>query len=89
MSGDLSTGFYALLGAGIFAPLARAAWSKARRPRISWPKIKVQTVRQTCQGTRVTDVALSFSSWEPAESGAGNPQPKFEGTVYLVWKRKD
>jgi hypothetical protein len=48
----------------------------------------MQTVRQSCQGVSVTDVALSFSGWEPSAS-SGNPQPKFEGTLYLVWKRKD
>jgi hypothetical protein len=89
MSVDLSTGFYALLGAGIFAPLARVAWSKARRPRMSWPRFKMQTVRQTCQGIRVTDVALSFSGWTQRQADAANPQPKFEGTVYFVWKRKN
>jgi hypothetical protein len=89
MSGDPSTGFYALLGAGIFAPLARAAWSKARQSRISWPRIKVEKVRQDCQGIRVTDVALSFSGWELLRTDAGNAHPKFEGTVYFVWKRKN
>ena len=33
-------------------------------------------------------LALSFTGWEPPASN-GNPQPKFEGTLYLVWKRKD
>ena len=49
----------------------------------------MQTVRQTCQGIRVTDVALSFSGWEPPQAGAGSTQPRFEGTVYFVWKRKN
>jgi hypothetical protein len=48
----------------------------------------MQTVRQSCQGVSVTDIALSFTGWEPPASN-GNPQPKFEGTLYLVWKRKD
>jgi hypothetical protein len=51
-------------------------------------KDQVETIRQSCQGVSVTDVALSFSGWEPPAS-SGNPQPKFEGTLYLVWKRKD
>jgi hypothetical protein len=58
-------------------------------PCISWPKIRMQTVRQNCQGIRVTDVALSFSGWERPAGASGSPQPKFEGTVYFVWKRKD
>ena len=49
----------------------------------------MQTVRQTCQGIRVTDIALSISGGEPPQAGAGNTQPKFEGTLYFVWKRKN
>jgi nicotinamide mononucleotide (NMN) deamidase PncC len=49
----------------------------------------MQTVRQTCNGIRVTDIALSFSGWDRPQAGAGDTRPKFEGTVYLVWKRKD
>jgi hypothetical protein len=49
----------------------------------------MQTVHQTCQGIRVTDVALSFSGGEPPQAGAATPQPKFEGTLYFVWKRKN
>ena len=88
MSLDHSTRLSARLGSGILARLARAPRLKRRLPRIPWPKIRIQTVRQSCQGVSVTDVALSFSGWEPSAS-SGNPQPKFEGTLYLVWKRKD
>jgi hypothetical protein len=88
MSLDHSTRPSARLGAGILARLARVPRLKRRLPAISWPKIKIQTVRQSCRGVSVTDVALSFSGWEPSAS-SGNPQPKFEGTLYLVWKRKD
>jgi hypothetical protein len=49
----------------------------------------MQTVRQTCQGIRVTDIALTFSGGEPPNAGAATPQPKFEGTLYFVWKRKN
>ena len=84
----LSTRISERLGASIPAHLARAPRRRLQLPRISWPKIKIQTVRQSCQGTTVTDVALTFSSWRRAPS-AGNPQPKIEGTLYLVWKRKD
>jgi hypothetical protein len=88
MSLEYSTRLSARLGSGIFARLARAPRLKGRLPWISWPRITMQTVRQSCQGVSVTDVALSFSGWEPSAS-SGNPQPKFEGTLYLVWKRKD
>ena len=88
MSLDHSTRLSPRSGAGILARLARLPRLKRHLPRISWPKIRMQTVRQSCQGVRVTDVALSFSGWEPPAS-SGNAQPKFEGTLYLVWKRKD
>jgi hypothetical protein len=88
MSLDYSTRLSARLGSGILGRLTRVPRLKRRLPRISWPKIRMQTVRQSCQGVSVTDVALSFSGWEPRVD-SGNPQPKFEGTLYLVWKRKD
>ncbi len=88
MSLDHSTWLSARLGSGIFARLARVPRLKRYLPRISWPKIRIQTVRQACQGVSITDVALSFSGWE-APASSGNPQPKFEGALYLVWKRKD
>jgi hypothetical protein len=85
MSLDVSTRLSARLGSGILARLARVPRLKRRLPRIAWPKIRMQTIRQSCQGVSVTDVALSFSG----SAGSDNPQPKFEGTLYLVWKRKD
>ena len=85
---SLPTRLSTLLGAGVFARRARATQPKAQR-RISWPKIKLQTVSQTCQGIRVTDIALSVSGWDRPQAGTGGTQPKFEGTVYFVWKRKD
>ena len=88
MSQDYSTRLSARLGSGILARLARVPRLKRRLPRISWPKIRMQTVRQSCQGVSVTDIALSFEGWEPP-AGNSNPRPKFEGTLYLVWKRKD
>ena len=84
----LSTRISERLGAGTPAHLTRAPRRRLQLPRISWPKIKIQTVRQSCQGISVTDVALTFSGWK-RQRGAGNPQPKVEGTLYLVWKRKD
>jgi hypothetical protein len=88
MSLDYSTRLSARLGSGILARLARVYRLRRRLPRISWPKIRMQTIRQSCQGVSVTDVALSFSGWQ-SPANDGNPQPKFEGTLYLVWKRKD
>jgi hypothetical protein len=88
MSLDYSTRLSARLGSGILARLARVPRLKRRLPRISWPKIRMQTARQSCQGVSVTDIALSFEGWEPP-AGNSNPRPKFEGTLYLVWKRKD
>jgi hypothetical protein len=88
MSLDYSTRLSARLGSGILARLARVPRLKRRLPWISWPKIRMQTVRQSCQGVSVTDIALSFEGWEPP-AGNSNPRPKFEGTLYLVWKRKD
>ncbi len=88
MSLDHSTRLSARLGSGILARLAQVPRLKRRLPRISWPKIRMQTVRQTCHGVSVTDVAFSFSGWEPPTS-SGNPQPKFEGTLYFVWKCKN
>ena len=85
---SLPTRLGTLLGGGVFARRVRTARSKARW-RISWPKIKMQTVSQTCHGIRVTDIALSFSGWDRPQADTCTPQPKFEGTVYLVWKRKD
>ena len=88
MSLDHSTRLSTRSGAGILARLARLPRLKRHLPRISWPKIRMQTVRQSCQGVSVTDIALSFEGWEPP-AGNSNPRPKFEGTLYLVWKRKD
>ena len=88
MSLDHSTRLSTRFGSGILARLARVPRLKRRLPRISWPKIRMQTIRQSCQGVSVTDIALSFEGWEPP-AGNSNPRPKFEGTLYLVWKRKD
>ena len=89
MLSDFATPFYLLMGAALFALLARFTRPKGRWPRIPWPKIKLQTERQTCQGVRVTDVALSFSGWGNRAADIGIPEPRFEGTVYFVWKRKN
>jgi hypothetical protein len=88
MSLDYSTRLSARLGSGILARLARVPRLKRRLPRISWPKIRMQTVRQSCQGVSVTDIALTFEGRQPL-AGSDSPQPKFEGTLYLVWKRKN
>jgi hypothetical protein len=88
MSLDYSTRLSARLGSGILGRLTRVPRLKRRLPRISWPKIRMQTVRQSCQGVSVTDVALTFEGWQPP-ADSDNHQPKFEGALYLVWKRKD
>jgi hypothetical protein len=85
----LSTRLSTLLGGGVSSRRARTPRAKARWPRMYWPRIRMQTVHQTCHGIRVTDVALSFSGGEPPQAGAATPQPKFEGTLYFVWKRKN
>jgi hypothetical protein len=89
MFSDLSTRFNTLRGAGILSRLSRAHRPKAGWSRISWPKIKIEKTRQTCRDTEITDVALSFSGWELRQVSAGTDEPKFEGTVYFVWKRKN
>jgi hypothetical protein len=88
MSLDDTTRLSTRLGSSTLFRLARVPRLKRRLARISWPKIRMQTVRQSCQGISVTDISLSFSGWA-LQSRNGNPQPKFEGTIYLVWKRKD
>ena len=86
---DLATPFYVLIGAALFVLLARVRWPNVRWSSIPLPKIRVQAERQTCQGIRVTDVALSFSGWGTQTADLGNTEPRFEGTVYIVWKRKN
>ena len=89
MFSDLSTRFSTLRSAGILSRFSRAHRPKAGWSRISWPKIKIEKTRQTCQDTEITDVALSFSGWELRQVSPDTDQPKFEGTVYFVWKRKN
>jgi hypothetical protein len=89
MFSDLSSRFSTLRGAGIVSRLSRMHRPKAGWSRISWPKIKIAKTRQTCQDIEITDVALSFSGWELRQVSADTDRPKFEGTVYFVWKRKN
>jgi hypothetical protein len=89
MLSDLATPFYVLIGAALFAVLARVRWPNVRWFSIPRPRISVQTERQTCQGIQVTDVALSFSGWRTRTADLANTEPRFEGTVYIVWKRKN
>jgi hypothetical protein len=89
MFSDLSTRLNTLRGTNIVARLSRARRPTAGWPSISWPKIKIERVRQSSQGTEITDVALSFSGWELREVNSDTPEPKFEGRVYFVWKRKN
>jgi hypothetical protein len=85
---DISTPLYVLFAAAFVTLLTRLPWPKVPLPQFSWPRIKVQTERQTCDGTRITDVMLSVSGKGRQKASAGNAEPKFEGAVYFVWKRK-
>lgn len=86
---DISTPLCVLFGAALVTLLTRLPWPKVPLPPFSWPRIKVQTERQTCDGIRVTDIMLSVSGQRRQRTNAGNSEPKFEGAVYFVWKRKN
>ncbi|MBU6457786.1 MAG: hypothetical protein KGK16_09220 [Bradyrhizobium sp.] len=75
---DISSSLYVIFGAAFFALLTQ----------IRWPKIRLQTERQSGVGVRVTDVMLSVA--EPAPHGARivPAEPKFECSVYIVWKTR-
>ena len=56
--------------------------------QIRWPKIRLQTERQQGSGIQITDVMVSVA--DPAQR-RGLPlaaEPKFECSVYIVWKRR-
>ena len=55
--------------------------------QIRMPKIRLQTERQKSSGIRVTDVMLSVAGARP-RSAALAPEPKFECSVYVVWKTR-
>jgi hypothetical protein len=69
---------YVVFGAAFFTLLTQ----------IRWPKIRLQTERQQGAGVRITDVMLSVA--DPAQQGArvASAEPKFECSVYIVWKTR-
>lgn len=76
----ISNSLYVVFGAAFFTLLAQ----------IRWPKIRLQTERQKALGVRVTDVMLSVANPAPRGGRAVQTEPKFECSVYIVWKtRKD
>lgn len=75
---NISSSLYVVFGAAFLALLAQ----------IRWPKIRLQTERQKGGDVRVTDVMLSVA--EPASRGdrIAAAEPKFECSVYIVWKTR-
>jgi hypothetical protein len=71
------------VGAAALASLARLS-----RPRISWPKVKLRTERQTCQRIQVTDVMLNVWGLGQRKAVAGTTEPAYECSVYIVWKKR-
>jgi hypothetical protein len=74
----LPDSLYVVFGAAFFTLLTQ----------IRWPKIRLQTERQQGAGVRITDVMLSVA--DPAQRGArvASAEPKFECSVYIVWKTR-
>ena len=75
---DISNSLYVIFGAAFFALLAQ----------IRWPKIRLQTERQKGGGIRVTDVMLSVAEPTPRGDRIATGEPKFECSVYIVWKTR-
>ena len=58
--------------------------------QLGLPKFRLQTERQKASGIRVTDVMLSVAGAKPRSAALVAAEPKFECSVYIVWKtRKD
>jgi len=55
---------------------------------IRWPKIKLQAERQSGGGVRITDLMLSVADPAQRNSRIVQPEPKFECSVYIVWKTR-
>ena len=85
---DLPYPIYLIFGAAIFTLLARVSWPSISWSKVSWPKVKLRTERQTCQRTQVTDVMLSVWGLGQRKAVAGNIEPAFECSVYIVWKKR-
>ena len=56
--------------------------------QIRMPKIRLQTERQKSSGVRVTDVMLSVAGASPRRGLPVPAEPKFECSVYVVWKTR-
>jgi hypothetical protein len=74
----ISDSLYVVFGAAFFTLLAS----------VRWPKIKLQTERQNGGGVRITDVMLSVADPAKATSRIIQAEPKFECSVYIVWKTR-
>jgi hypothetical protein len=76
----ISNSLYVVFGAAFFTLLAQ----------IRWPKIRLQTERQKAAGIRITDVMLSVADQARRSGRVTAAEPKFECSIYIVWKtRKD
>jgi hypothetical protein len=56
--------------------------------QIRWPKIRLQTERQQAPGVRITDVMLSVVDPARRDPRPEPAEPKFECSVYVVWKTR-
>ena len=56
--------------------------------QIRMPKIRLQTERQKASGIRVTDVMLSVAGAKPRTAALAPAEPRFECSVYVVWKTR-
>ena len=74
----ISNSLCVVFGAAFFTLLAQ----------IRWPKIRLQTERQKALGVRVTDVMLSVADPAPQGGRVVPAEPKFECSVYIVWKTR-
>jgi hypothetical protein len=74
----ISDSLYVVFGAAFFTLLAS----------VRWPKIKLQTERQNGGGIRITDVMLSVADKAQRASRLVPVEPKFECSVYIVWKTR-
>jgi hypothetical protein len=50
----------------------------------AWPKISIKIERQTCNGVRVTDIAVIVTRG----SDRSNSRPSLEFSVYMIWKKR-
>jgi hypothetical protein len=74
----ISDSLYVVFGAAFFTLLAS----------VRWPKIKLQTERQNGGGVRITDVMLSVADPTQRARSVVAAEPKFECSVYIVWKTR-